>query len=71
MSKFGKGVVFINGRNLGRYWPIKGPQKNLYVPSVFLNTGINELVLLELVQMPSERDLYVELVGYPDVGSCN
>ncbi|XP_063685329.1 beta-galactosidase-like [Bolinopsis microptera] len=71
MSKFGKGVIFINGRNLGRYWPIKGPQKNLYVPSVFLNTGINEMVLLELVQMPSEKDLYVELVGYPDVGSCN
>jgi hypothetical protein len=71
MSKFSKGVIFVNSRNIGRYWPIVGPQKHLYVPSVFLKTGLNEILLLELVQMPSERELYVELVDYPDVGSCN
>ncbi|KAL5266235.1 hypothetical protein ACHWQZ_G003600 [Mnemiopsis leidyi] len=71
MSKFSKGVIFINGRNIGRYWPVVGPQKNLYVPSVFLKTGVNELVMLELVQMPEPQELFVELVEYPDVGSCD
>ena len=71
MSKFSKGVIFINGRNIGRYWPVVGPQKNLYVPSVFLHTGVNEILLFELIQMPSERERYVELVDYPDVGSCD
>uniref|UniRef100_A0A8D3BPP2 Beta-1,3-glucuronyltransferase 1 (glucuronosyltransferase P) b n=1 Tax=Scophthalmus maximus TaxID=52904 RepID=A0A8D3BPP2_SCOMX len=36
-----KGVVFINGLNLGRYWSI-GPQQALYLPSPFLNSGINQ-----------------------------
>ena len=71
MSRFGKGVIFVNGRNIGRYWPVAGPQKNLYVPSVFLKTGVNELVMLELIQMPTQQDLFVELVEYPDVGSCD
>uniref|UniRef100_A0A3P8RFW1 Beta-galactosidase n=1 Tax=Astatotilapia calliptera TaxID=8154 RepID=A0A3P8RFW1_ASTCA len=31
-----KGVVFINGLNLGRYWSI-GPQQTLYLPGPFLN----------------------------------
>jgi beta-galactosidase len=42
-----KGVVFVNGFNLGRYWHI-GPQKTLYVPAPLLREGTNELVLFEL-----------------------
>uniref|UniRef100_A0AAX7T5B0 Beta-galactosidase n=1 Tax=Astatotilapia calliptera TaxID=8154 RepID=A0AAX7T5B0_ASTCA len=37
-----KGVVFINGLNLGRYWSI-GPQQTLYLPGPFLNSGINQV----------------------------
>uniref|UniRef100_A0A669DPI4 Beta-galactosidase-1-like protein 2 n=1 Tax=Oreochromis niloticus TaxID=8128 RepID=A0A669DPI4_ORENI len=37
-----KGVVFINGFNLGRYWSI-GPQQTLYLPGPFLNSGINQV----------------------------
>jgi beta-galactosidase len=46
---FGRGVVWLNGINLGRYWSI-GPQQTLYVPSVWLMGGDeeNELVVLEL-----------------------
>uniref|UniRef100_A0A8D2ZIN6 Beta-1,3-glucuronyltransferase 1 (glucuronosyltransferase P) b n=1 Tax=Scophthalmus maximus TaxID=52904 RepID=A0A8D2ZIN6_SCOMX len=40
-----KGVVFINGLNLGRYWSI-GPQQALYLPSPFLNSGINQFYSL-------------------------
>uniref|UniRef100_A0A7N6FJP2 Beta-galactosidase n=1 Tax=Anabas testudineus TaxID=64144 RepID=A0A7N6FJP2_ANATE len=39
-----KGVVFINGLNLGRYWSI-GPQQTLYLPGPFLNSGINQVKL--------------------------
>ncbi|XP_016071412.1 PREDICTED: beta-galactosidase-1-like protein 2 [Miniopterus natalensis] len=41
-----KGVVFINGQNLGRYWNI-GPQKTLYLPGVWLDQGINQVIVFE------------------------
>lgn len=37
-----KGVVFINGQNLGRYWNV-GPQETLYVPGPWLKPGLNEV----------------------------
>jgi beta-galactosidase len=46
MHGFGKGVVFINGHNLGRYWEV-GPQFSLYVPGVWLNKGKNEIVIFD------------------------
>ncbi len=45
-SGWGKGCVFLNGFNLGRFWEI-GPQKRLYVPSPLLKTGENEIVIFE------------------------
>lgn len=42
-----KGVIYINGFNLGRYWS-EGPQKRLYVPSPLLKEGENEIVIFEL-----------------------
>ncbi|NXG42130.1 GLBL2 protein, partial [Psilopogon haemacephalus] len=41
-----KGVVFVNGRNLGRYWKI-GPQETLYLPGPWLWKGSNEIVIFE------------------------
>ncbi|XP_062995190.1 beta-galactosidase-1-like protein 2 [Elgaria multicarinata webbii] len=41
-----KGAVFINGRNLGRYWKI-GPQETLYLPATWLKQGHNEIVVFE------------------------
>ncbi|ELK17922.1 Beta-galactosidase-1-like protein 3 [Pteropus alecto] len=40
------GFVFINGRNLGRYWYI-GPQETLYLPGTWLHPGDNEIILFE------------------------
>ena len=37
-----KGYLFVNGRNLGRYWN-KGPQKRLYCPGVWLKKGQNTI----------------------------
>ncbi|XP_045411574.1 beta-galactosidase-1-like protein 2 isoform X2 [Lemur catta] len=41
-----KGVVFVNGQNLGRYWNI-GPQKTLYLPGPWLYTGTNQVIIFE------------------------
>lgn len=43
---WGKGVVFVNNFNIGRFWEI-GPQKRLYVPAPLLKKGKNSLVIFE------------------------
>ena len=43
---WGKGCIFLNGFNLGRFWEI-GPQRRLYVPAPLLKTGTNEIILFE------------------------
>lgn len=47
MQKWGKGMVWVNGKNLGKYWEI-GPQQTLYLPAEWLKKGKNEIVVLEL-----------------------
>jgi beta-galactosidase len=46
MRGFGKGFVFLNGHNLGKYWYI-GPQQTIYVPAVWLRKGINEIEVFD------------------------
>lgn len=55
MSNWGKGVVWINGHNLGRYWEI-GPQQTVYVPVEWLKQGKNEIIVLELLK-PEQTEL--------------
>ncbi|XP_071041497.1 beta-galactosidase isoform X1 [Parasteatoda tepidariorum] len=52
-----KGVAFINGFNLGRYWPIVGPQVTLYAPSTLFQTepAVNNLTILELEHAPCQN----------------
>jgi beta-galactosidase len=40
VSLYGKGYVWINGKNLGRYWNA-GPQGRLFCPGVWLKKGKN------------------------------
>lgn len=47
MRGWGKGFVWVNSHNMGRYWSI-GPQQSLFVPSVWLKNGRNEIVVLDL-----------------------
>lgn len=44
--ELGKGVIFVNGENLGRYWR-EGPTCYLYLPAPFLKQGINEIIVFE------------------------
>ncbi len=46
LENFTKGIVAINGFNIGRFWEI-GPQKTLYVPSYILHKGKNEIIVFE------------------------
>lgn len=47
MTGYRKGVVWVNGHNLGRYWDI-GPQKRLYCPAPWLRAGANEVIVFDL-----------------------
>ncbi|XP_037913145.1 beta-galactosidase-like isoform X1 [Hermetia illucens] len=53
-SGWGKGVVFINGFNLGRYWPLVGPQITVYVPKDLLKKGVNRIVIVEYQKAPTD-----------------
>ncbi|MCR4953366.1 MAG: beta-galactosidase [Treponema sp.] len=43
---WGKGCIFINGFNIGRFWD-KGPQRRLYIPAPLLKTGNNKIIIFE------------------------
>jgi beta-galactosidase len=47
MRGWGKGYVWVNGVNLGRYWSA-GPQQSLFVPHSLLVAGRNSVVVLDL-----------------------
>ena len=49
VSNYTKGILWVNGHNLGRYWNI-GPQKRLYCPSSWLREGMNEIMIFDLLQ---------------------
>lgn len=57
--------MFINGHNLGRYWPSVGPQVTLYVPGVYLKMTDNHLEIFELESAP--EDLSVSFVKEPNL----
>ncbi|EFX89607.1 hypothetical protein DAPPUDRAFT_303198 [Daphnia pulex] len=70
LSGWHKGVAFLNGINLGRYWPVQGPQVTLYVPKNFLKAwpSKNRLILLEQDRSPCEKNelgCTVEFVANP------
>jgi len=65
VKNFRKGVAFINGFNLGRYWEA-GPASTLYIPAPLLKPGKNELVLFETDGLLGPAE--VELVDAPVLG---
>ena len=48
MSNYDKGVVWVNGHNLGRYWKV-GPQKRLYCPASFMLKDENKVIVFDLL----------------------
>ena len=64
MSGWGKGCVFLNGFNLGRYWEV-GPQKRLYIPAPLFRQGRNEIVVFETEGKAAGS---IQLMDAPDIG---
>uniref|UniRef100_A0A2K5DLC7 Galactosidase beta 1 n=1 Tax=Aotus nancymaae TaxID=37293 RepID=A0A2K5DLC7_AOTNA len=69
-----KGQVWINGFNLGRYWPARGPQLTLFVPQHILMTSApNTVTVLELERAPCSSEdperCAVEFLDRPVIGS--
>ena len=62
-AEWGKGVVWINGFCLGRYWS-RGPQRTLYIPSPILRDEGNEIVIMEL----HAATPFATLVTRPELG---
>jgi beta-galactosidase len=50
MSGYSKGLLYVNGHNLGRFWNI-GPQQGLYCPASWLKKGKNEILVFDLHQL--------------------
>ena len=46
IANYRKGIVWVNGHNLGRYWDI-GPQKRLYCPASYIRPGMNEIIIFD------------------------
>lgn len=46
---YGKGIILVNGHNIGKYWSI-GPSQKLYLPKDFLKKGQNEIIVMELTE---------------------
>ena len=46
MSRWGKGMVWVNGHAIGRFWQI-GPQQTLYMPGCWLRKGENEILVID------------------------
>jgi len=61
---WGKGCIFVNGFNIGRFWEI-GPQKRLYIPAPILHMGKNEIIVFETEGKVLES---IVLKDEPDVG---
>ncbi|MBQ7920210.1 MAG: beta-galactosidase [Lachnospiraceae bacterium] len=64
LDGWGKGCVFLNGFNLGRFWEI-GPQKRLYIPAPLLKTGKNEIIVFET---EGKRTGRICFKNEPDIG---
>lgn len=47
MEHYGKGYVWINGNNLGRYWQA-GPQLRLFCPGAWMKVGKNDIKILNV-----------------------
>jgi beta-galactosidase len=55
VSKWGKGVVWVNNHCLGRFWNI-GPTQTMYLPGAWLKKGVNDVVVLDVLG-PKETKL--------------
>ena len=56
VRSLGKGLLWINGRCLGRFWNI-GPQGTLFLPAPWLKKGRNDVVIFDIVSKVTTHKL--------------
>ena len=61
LSGFGKGLAFVNGVNVGRFWNV-GPTLSLYIPHSLLKEGHNRIIIFET---EGEYEESINLVNQP------
>lgn len=64
LNGFKKGLVWINGFLLSRYWD-KGPQNTVYLPAPYMRTGLNEITVFECEGF---KKPVVSFLDKPDLG---
>jgi len=65
MRDWGKGVVWVNGHCLGRFWNI-GPTQTMYVPGPWLRRGENEIIIFDLLgPAPAGANAAPQIAGLP------
>ena len=58
MRAWRRGLVFVNGHALGRYWSI-GPTQTMFVPGCWLRDGENEIVVWDAVGGTEPTETFV------------
>ena len=61
LSGFGKGLAFVNGVNIRRFWNV-GPTLSLYIPHSLLKEGHNRIIIFET---EGEYEESINLVNQP------
>ncbi|KAF7636717.1 Glyco_hydro_35 domain-containing protein [Meloidogyne graminicola] len=61
---WGHGVIMVNGFNVGRYWPLLGPQMTLFVPGAVMRHE-NFVLLLELTGRQKSKPIEFEFPAHP------
>ncbi|NID12818.1 glycoside hydrolase family 35 protein [Fibrivirga algicola] len=56
MQGWGKGIVYVNGHHLGRFWNV-GPQQTLYVPGCWLKSGANTILVFDQQNKSVQKSL--------------
>lgn len=70
MRGWSRGIVFVNGVNLGRYWNV-GPQQTLYLPGAWLHRGRNDITVFDLDgrTAPAIEGLRAPILNHLGVGA--
>lgn len=66
LSAFGKGSVFVDGINIGRFWNV-GPAQSLYIPASFLNEGENTIVIFETEGIYADEIQFIDAPLFSEV----
>ncbi|CAK5079142.1 unnamed protein product [Meloidogyne enterolobii] len=61
---WGHGIAMVNGFNVGRYWPLLGPQMTLFVPGAVMKNE-NFVLLLELTGRQKSKSLQFDFLAQP------